>query len=179
MMGRNGRQWVAMCGNRATLIMPKTEQQGGWLKSHKHHKSTESMVSGGNPKRETVPPGRQQLAVGVLQHDERRTPGRLLLGALSLGDTQDSSIGRFHHGGALVIWSPRWPWTSFGFLNFFEFLHRVNVIVRSGLWQARQMYLRRRYVRLSSQRVLRLGGLRGWGQSLLNNKLIGAASQRQ
>jgi hypothetical protein len=43
-----------MCGNRALLILPKTEQVGGWLKSHKHHKSTESMVSGGDPKRELV-----------------------------------------------------------------------------------------------------------------------------
>jgi hypothetical protein len=48
-----------MCGNKATLILRKTEQEGGWLKSHKHHKSTASMVSGGDPKRELVPPGRQ------------------------------------------------------------------------------------------------------------------------
>ena len=45
-------QWVVMCGNGATLILPKMEQEGGWLKSHKHHKSTERMVSGGDPKRE-------------------------------------------------------------------------------------------------------------------------------
>jgi hypothetical protein len=58
MMGRDGRQWVAMCGNGATLILPKTEQEGGWLKSHMHHKSTESMVSVGDQKRELVLPGR-------------------------------------------------------------------------------------------------------------------------
>jgi hypothetical protein len=33
------------------------------------------------------------------------------------------------------------------------------VIILSGLWQARGMYLCRSYVRLSSQRVLRPGGL--------------------
>jgi hypothetical protein len=60
MMGHGGHQWVAMCGNGATLILPKTEQEGGWLKSHKHHKSTDSMVCGVDPKRELVPPGRQQ-----------------------------------------------------------------------------------------------------------------------
>jgi hypothetical protein len=59
-MGHDGHQLAAMCGNAATLILPKTEQEGGWLKSHKHHISTESMVSGGDPKRELVPPGRQQ-----------------------------------------------------------------------------------------------------------------------
>jgi hypothetical protein len=45
-------------------------KEGSWLKSHTHHKSTESMVSGGHPKRELVPPERQQSAVGVLWHDE-------------------------------------------------------------------------------------------------------------
>ncbi len=102
------------------INMPKTEQEGSWLKSHKHHRSTESMVSGGHPKRELVPPGRQQRVVRVLWHDEwSLTPGRLLLGALSLGDTKDSSNGRFHHGGALVIWSLRRPWMSFGFFQLF------------------------------------------------------------
>jgi hypothetical protein len=48
---------------------------------------------------------------------------------------------------------------SFGFFNFFEFLRRVNVIILSGLWRARWTYLHRSYVRLSSQRVLRLGGI--------------------
>ncbi len=41
--------------------------------------------------------------------------------------------------------------------NFFEFLRMVNVIISSGLWQARCTYQRRSYIRLSSQRVLRLG----------------------
>jgi hypothetical protein len=59
-MGVNWCQWAAMCGNRATLILPKTEQEGSWLKSHKHHKSTECMVSVGDPKRDLVPPGRHQ-----------------------------------------------------------------------------------------------------------------------
>jgi hypothetical protein len=59
-IGRNGRQWAAMCGNGATLIMPKMEQEDAKDKSEKHHKSTESMVSGGDPNRELVPPVRQQ-----------------------------------------------------------------------------------------------------------------------
>ncbi len=59
-----------MCGNEPTLIMPKMEQEDATDESHKHHKSIESMVSGGDPKRELVPPGRQQRAVGVLQDDE-------------------------------------------------------------------------------------------------------------
>ncbi len=43
-------------------FLPDRQQstKRSWLKSHKHHKSTESMVSGGHPKRELVPPGRQQ-----------------------------------------------------------------------------------------------------------------------
>ncbi len=49
-----------MCNNKATLIMPKMEQEDAKDKSHKHHKSTESMVSGDDPKRKLVPPGRQQ-----------------------------------------------------------------------------------------------------------------------
>jgi hypothetical protein len=46
-----------MCGNRETLIIPKMEQEDAKDKSHKYHKSTESMVNGGDPKRELVPPG--------------------------------------------------------------------------------------------------------------------------
>jgi hypothetical protein len=53
-----------MCGNKATLILAKTEEEGNRLKSHKHHKSTESMVSGGDPKREQVPPGRHNEQSG-------------------------------------------------------------------------------------------------------------------
>jgi hypothetical protein len=49
-----------MGGKGATLIMPKMEQKDAKDGSHKHRKSTESMVSGGDPKRELVPPGRQQ-----------------------------------------------------------------------------------------------------------------------
>jgi hypothetical protein len=43
-------------------FLPDRQQstKRSWLRSHKHHKSTESMVSGGHPKRELVPPGRQQ-----------------------------------------------------------------------------------------------------------------------
>jgi hypothetical protein len=41
-MGCDGHLLAVMCGNRETSILPKTEQEGGWLKSHKHHKSTES-----------------------------------------------------------------------------------------------------------------------------------------
>ncbi len=59
-MGRDGHQCAVMCGNRATLILPKMEQEGGWIKSYKHHESMESMVSGGDQKRELVPPGRGQ-----------------------------------------------------------------------------------------------------------------------
>ncbi len=81
-----------------------------------------------------------------------------MLGALNLGDTQDSSIGGFHHGGALVIWSQEGLGQVLAF-SFFEFLLRVDVIILSGLWQSRGMYLRRSYVRLSSQRILRLGGM--------------------
>ncbi len=159
-MGCNGHQCAAMCDKGATWILPKTEQEGSWLKSHKHHKSTESMVIGGDPKRELGSSGRQQWAVGVLWHDEwSLTPGQILLGALSLGDTQDSSIGGFHYGRALVIWSSRRPWTSFGFFQLFEFLRRVNVIIPSGLWRAWCTCLRRSYVHLFSQRVLRLGAL--------------------
>jgi hypothetical protein len=40
--------------------MPKMEQEDAKDKSHMHHKSTESMVSVGDPKRELGPPGRQQ-----------------------------------------------------------------------------------------------------------------------
>jgi hypothetical protein len=160
--------------NTTDVVFPRREfvrLYRGTLSPLPHHKSTESMVSGGDPKRELVPPGRQQWAVGVLRHDEwSLNPGRLLLGTLSLGDTQDSSIGGFHHGGALVIWSPRRPRTSFGFFYFFEFLRRVNVIISSGLWQARRTYLRRSYVRLSSQRVLRSGEWRvtacNWSRQL-------------
>ncbi len=47
-MGVNGRRQCTATG--ATLILPKTEKESGWLKSHKHHKSTESMLSGGDPK---------------------------------------------------------------------------------------------------------------------------------
>jgi hypothetical protein len=32
-MGWDGHQWAAMCGDRAALILPKTEQEGGWLNS--------------------------------------------------------------------------------------------------------------------------------------------------
>ncbi len=39
----------------------------------------------------------QTIAVNLL------TLGGLLLGALSLGDTQDCIIGGFHHGGALAL----------------------------------------------------------------------------
>ncbi len=154
MMGINGWQGVATeqhkyCQNGAR----------GWLaEGHKHHKSKESIVSGGDQKRELVPPGRQQWAVRVLHHDEwSLTSGRLLLGVLSHGDIQDSSIGRFHHGGALVIWSLRKPQMSLGFIQLFEFPCRINIIILSGLWQPRRTYLCRSYIRLSSQRVLRLG----------------------
>ncbi len=52
------------------------------------------MVSGGAPKRELVPPGRQWWVDRVLWHDGRSlTPGKLLLGALSLGDTHDCVMG--------------------------------------------------------------------------------------
>ncbi len=61
-----------------------------------------------------------------------------MLGALSLGDTQDSSMGGFHHGGALVILSLRKPRMTLALSNFFELLGSVNVIVPSGLWQARR-----------------------------------------
>jgi hypothetical protein len=40
--------------------MAKMEQEGAKDESHKHHKITESMVSGGDSKRELVPPGRRQ-----------------------------------------------------------------------------------------------------------------------
>ena len=61
-MERNGCQWAAMCGTGATLIRPKTEREVAKAKdkSHKHDKSMKSMVSGGDPKRKLVPPGRQQ-----------------------------------------------------------------------------------------------------------------------
>jgi hypothetical protein len=59
-MGRNGRQWAGMSGNGATLIMSKMEQEDVMDESHKHHKSTESMVSGGDPKRKLVSSERQQ-----------------------------------------------------------------------------------------------------------------------
>jgi hypothetical protein len=35
-----------MCGNGATLIRPKMEQEVAKDKSHKHHKSTENMIIG-------------------------------------------------------------------------------------------------------------------------------------
>ena len=53
-----------------------------------------------------------------LHHDGRSlTPGGLLLGALSLGDTQDSIIGGFHHGGALALRAPRRGRRSFSFVT--------------------------------------------------------------
>jgi hypothetical protein len=45
------------------------------------------------------------------------TPGRLLLGALSLGDTQDSIIGGFYHGGALALRAPRRGQRNFSFVT--------------------------------------------------------------
>ena len=73
----------------------------------------------------------------VLRHDGRSlTPGGLLLGALSLGDTQGCIIGGFHHGGALALRMPRKRRKSFGIIHFFEFLCRAFVIIPSGLWQA-------------------------------------------
>jgi diaminopimelate epimerase len=61
-MGCDGHQWASMCGNGSTLIRSKMEQEVAKDKSHKHHKSTESMVSGSEPKRELVlvPPGRRK-----------------------------------------------------------------------------------------------------------------------
>ncbi len=54
----------------------------------------------------------------VLWHDDRSlTPGGLLLGALSLGDTQDFIIGGFHHGGALVLRALRRGQRSFSFVT--------------------------------------------------------------
>ncbi len=59
----------------------------------------------------------------VLWHDGKSlTPGGLLLGALSLRDTQDCIIGRFHHGGALALREPRMGWRSFSIILIFEFL---------------------------------------------------------
>jgi hypothetical protein len=64
-----------------------------------------------------------------LHHDGRSlTPGGLLLGALSLGDTQDNIIGRFHHGGGegageVLALSPK-----------FEFLCRAKAIILLGCY---------------------------------------------
>jgi hypothetical protein len=55
MQSMGGNVW-----QQSNIKLPMTEQEGGWLKSHKHHKSTETMVSGGDPKRELVPPVRQK-----------------------------------------------------------------------------------------------------------------------
>jgi hypothetical protein len=54
----------------------------------------------------------------VLWHDGRSlTPGGLLAGALSLGDTQDCIIGGFHHGGVLALRAPRRDRRSFSFVT--------------------------------------------------------------
>ncbi len=56
----------------------------------------------------------------VLWHDVRSlTQGGLLLGALSLGDTQDCSIRGFRHGGALALRAPRMGRRSFGIIHLF------------------------------------------------------------
>jgi hypothetical protein len=39
------------------------------------------------------------------------------MGGQSLGDRQDCIFGGKNHGGALVIWSLRSPWRSFGFVQ--------------------------------------------------------------
>ena len=55
-----------------------------------------------------------------LHHDGRSlTPGGFLLGALSLGDTQDCIIGGFRHGGALALRAPRRGRKSFGIIQLF------------------------------------------------------------
>jgi hypothetical protein len=51
---------LIICGTGPTLIRPKTKGEVEKDKSHKHHEITESMVSGGDLKRELVPPGGQQ-----------------------------------------------------------------------------------------------------------------------
>jgi hypothetical protein len=73
---------------------------------------------------------------GGLHHDGRSlTPGGLLLGAFSLGDTPDSIIGGFHHGGALALRAPRRGRRSFSFVSpKFEFLRREKAIVISGCY---------------------------------------------
>ncbi len=56
----------------------------------------------------------------VLLRDGRSlTPGRSLLGALNLGDTQDCIIGKFCHGGALALRALRMGQRSFGIIQLF------------------------------------------------------------
>jgi hypothetical protein len=66
-----------------------------------------------------------------LCHDCRSlTPGGLLLGALSLGDTQDCIIGGFRHGGALALRAPRMGQRSFAIIQ------QGICDYPSGLWRA-------------------------------------------
>ena len=127
-------------------------------KSHKHHKSTESMESGGDPKRELEPPGRQQWAARVLQHDEGPlTPGWLLLGVHSLGDTQDSSIGGFHHGGTLALRVPRKGLKEFWLYPFFYYSYV------GGFWLFFQVSGKPDTLCIDAGVTYGLSGQRSWG----------------
>ena len=44
-MGPNGTQWASTA---AKLIMPKMEQEDGWLKSHKQRKASTARTIGGS-----------------------------------------------------------------------------------------------------------------------------------